>query len=130
MLGDKISYYFENGVVESLAGSVNIDKLTWSEHQMFNGVFLKHIVKGEDTGGSLSCHLVKINAYDLLDTHIHDGKLEIHQVLTGKGTAQVGDRSMEYKAGLVTIIPANTEHKVKADAEGLFILAVFSPALL
>lgn len=130
MLGDKISYYFENGVVQRLTGSAGIDKIAWSEHQMFKGVFLKHIVKGEDTGGSLSCHLVKINPYDLLDTHIHDGKLEIHQVLEGQGTAQVGSRSMEYQAGLVNIIPADTEHKVKAGAEGLFFLAIFSPALL
>ncbi|MEN6391612.1 MAG: cupin domain-containing protein [Syntrophomonas sp.] len=130
MLDDKISYLFENGVVESLSGSCGTRDIAWSEHTVSKGVFLKHIVRGEDTGGALSCHLVRVNPGELLDTHIHNGKLEIHQVLEGQGIAQVGDRTMDYKAGSVNVIPADMEHQVKAGPEGVFILATFSPALL
>lgn len=130
MSTDKILNIFEKGVVESLEGACSIDGIAWSQHQLFMEVFLKHIVKGQDTKGALSCHLVRVNPGGLLDTHIHTGKWEIHQVLEGQGTARVGDRTMEYKAGSVTIIPADTEHQVNAGPQGLLILAAFSPALL
>lgn len=38
--------------------------------------------------------------------------------------------NIDYKPGTVGVIPPNTEHKVAAGKDGLFILAKFTPALL
>ena len=37
--------------------------LDWTLYPNFNKVFLKHLVKEEDTDKLLSCHLVKMEVY-------------------------------------------------------------------
>jgi hypothetical protein len=36
--------------------------LPWQPHPAFPGVHMKHLVLGADTGGALSCHLVRVAA--------------------------------------------------------------------
>jgi len=130
MINEKISEKFENGTVVSSLSVAEITMIEWNEHSLFKGVYLKHLIKGIDTEGSLSCHLVKVNPGCILDTHVHIGKLEIHSILEGNGNCIIGERATEYVSGTVSIIPADTTHKVIAGNEGLFMLATFSPALL
>ena len=60
-------------------------EIAWSAHPTFKGVYLKHLVKGEDTDGKFSCHLVKVEAGCQIGSHIHEGKWELHEVLEGIG---------------------------------------------
>jgi len=52
-------------------------------HSAFKGVSLKHLVRGEMTGGQISCHLVRVEPGCVLDTHTHPAQIEIHEVIYG-----------------------------------------------
>ncbi len=130
MQSEKISKDFENGIISGLLCDIETNSLVWNEHNLFKGVFLKHIIKSIDTNGSLSCHLVKINPGCAIDTHAHIGKLEVHEIIDGDGICHIGERTIDYKPGKVTLIPADIPHKVIAGDEGIFLFAKFSPALI
>ncbi|MDR2038450.1 MAG: AraC family ligand binding domain-containing protein [Bacteroidales bacterium] len=108
---------------------VEVTALAWNPHPTFKGVYLKNLVTGKDTGDQLSCHIVKIEPNYVLDTHLHDGKIEIHEVVGGNGIMYLEDEKIHYSVGRTCVIPANTLHKVVAGKDGLYLLAKFTPAL-
>lgn len=108
---------------------IEIDSLLWSQHPVFKGVSMKHLIIGKDTKGQLSFHIVKIESNCFLDTHLHDGKIELHEVLEGSGTMYLDGKDIDYSPGQICVIPANTLHKVVAGEDGLYLLAKFTPAL-
>ncbi|WP_088186123.1 cupin domain-containing protein [Desulfosporosinus sp. FKA] len=130
MLMEKISKKFEKGIVVGLTDDVKTETIEWNEHNLFKGVYLKHLIKGIDTNGTLSCHLVKVNPGCSIDTHIHNGKLEVHEIIEGSGVCIIGEKTIDYYAGIISLIPADIPHKVTAGSEEIYILAKFSPALL
>ena len=121
---------FETGSVSGSAGKRETESIAWTPHPAFAGVSMKHLVTGADTNGTSSVHLVRVNPGCCIGDHIHDGKTEIHQVVSGDGRCLVEEREIEYGEGVVAVIPADRQHSVVADEPGLFLLAVFSPALL
>ena len=121
---------FEEGSVACGARVRPIGEAEWNPHPAFTGVYLKHLVKGEDTQGRISCHLVRVEAGHEIGRHIHAGKEEIHEVLGGRGRCLVAGREYTYAPGIVSVIPGDTEHLVQAVDEDLLLFAVFSPALL
>jgi|GEM_PF-199673 len=108
---------------------IDIDTLKWNPHPTFKGVYLKHLITGKDTDGKLSCHIVKIDPGCILDTHIHDGKIELHEVAGGSGTMFLDKQEIGYSTGRICLIPANMQHKVVAGKDGLYLFAKFTPAL-
>ena len=108
---------------------IPVNTLTWNPHAKFEGVFMKNLITGGDTGGALSCHIVKVEPGCILDTHLHAGKLELHEVVEGGGTLFLDGREFDYTVGVVGVIPADTPHKVVAGPDGLVLLAKFTPAL-
>lgn len=130
MLKGKISEKFENGIVTGLYSNIKTSAIDWNEHNLFKGVYLKHLIKGIDTNNSISCHLVRVNPGCSIDTHIHSGKLEVHEVIEGTGVCIIGEKTIDYNVGTISLIPADIPHKVTAGNEGIYILAKFSPALL
>ena len=108
---------------------IDIDTLKWNPHPAFKGVYLKHLITGTDTDGKLSCHIVKIDPGCILDTHIHDGKIELHEVALGSGLMFLDKQEINYSTGRVCLIPVNTPHKVVAGKDGLYLFAKFTPAL-
>jgi quercetin dioxygenase-like cupin family protein len=125
---------FLSNVLTGIVFSINEEKvigdLPWNPHASFKGVYLKHLVVGKDTDHKLSCHIVKIEPGCVLDTHLHDGKIEIHEVVAGSGKMNLDGKEIDYTPGIICIIPANIRHKVVAGKEGMYILAKFTPALL
>jgi len=121
---------FENGKIHTEGNAVQTISIEYIAHKSFNGVYLKHLVRGEQTKNQLSCHLVKVDPNCVLDEHVHPDHLEIHKVIAGNGTFQMAGKQAEYVAGTVGVIPENTTHKVTAGKDGVYILATFSPALL
>jgi quercetin dioxygenase-like cupin family protein len=121
---------FENGAVYSIAEAVNSGDITFTPHAKFKGVAIKHLVTGKTTGGQISCHLVKVEPFCSLDTHVHEKNLEIHEIIDGDGTLFLGGKAYLYHAGTVGVIPAGVAHKVDAGKNGICILAKFTPALL
>jgi len=118
-------------------GDSDLSALPWNPHPRFAGVALRHLVTGADTGGALSAHLVRIEAGAELSSHVHEGSLELHEVVRGLGVCTLGRRKVVYQPGVCGLIPAGVAHSVKAqakqdgqDGEDLYILAKFAPALL
>ena len=126
----EIPAMFEQAAVAQVDRDTAIDSLEWIAHPAFAGVFMKHLVKGEETDGRLSCHMVKVEGGRELGLHRHDGQLELHEVINGEGTGFLGEREIGYAPGRMTIIPQGVPHKVQAGPDGLVLLAKFVPALL
>ncbi|WP_353119100.1 cupin domain-containing protein [Nitratidesulfovibrio sp.] len=104
--------------------------MAWNPHPSFQGVEMKHLVRGASTEGRLSCHMVRVAPGCTLETHVHEGQWELHEVMHGSGRAEVSGKGMDYRPGSVNVIPMGTAHRVQAGDDGLWLLAKFFPALL
>jgi quercetin dioxygenase-like cupin family protein len=121
---------FDKGILYINRTCIDVDSLLWNEHSAFKGVFLKHIIKGENTDNRLSCHLVRINPGCEIGIHTLSGKTELHEIIHGSGICTIEQSKIDYHKGVIGFIPADRNHSVKAEQEGLFLLAKFFPALL
>ncbi len=119
-----------NGSTTYMVRDEATGKIPWNPHPKFTGVYLKHIIKGTDTQGMLSCHMVRIEPHAVLEDHVHENQWELHEVLEGEGTFVLESKSTPYHPGRMGIIPKGAKHKVIAGESGLFLLAKFFPALM
>ena len=120
----------EKGKTHLTGSSVTHLNKKWNPHPTFRGVFLKHIITGEQTDNRFSSHIVRIDPECALEEHIHDGKTELHEVIEGSGICLLNDREINYNFGDCAVIPDNIRHKVVAGKSGLILHAKFMPALL
>ncbi|MDP4092751.1 MAG: cupin domain-containing protein [Bacillota bacterium] len=127
---DNIYKSFEGGSIYTLSDTISSESIDFVPHPKFKGVFLKHLVTGKMTNNQISCHLVKVEPYSELELHTHNDNLEIHEIIAGNGTCYIAEKKVTYSLGTVAVIPANVPHKVTAGAEGIYILAKFTPALV
>jgi quercetin dioxygenase-like cupin family protein len=121
---------FQEGQIFSAEQEENTKDLPWNEHPKFHGVALKHLITAKDSGGNFSSHLVRVNRGCEIGNHIHEGKWELHEVLSGRGKCLIDHKEVEYRAGIMATIPADIPHAVKATETDLYILAKFIPPLL
>lgn len=120
----------ETNIIFTMEGFEKVDDLPWNNHATFPGVYLKHLVKGAQTDGKFSCHLVKVEAGCELSQHIHAGNWEIHEVVGGNTKGYLDGAEMAYVPGTIAVIPAGRQHRVAAGSEELLIRATFVPALV
>ena len=106
-----------------------IDIFEWQKHPKFNGVFTKTLFSGKDSNNNLSAMLVKIEPNCEIGNHIHEGKAELHEVVYGEGVTLVNEKCIPYKPGIISLIPDDVPHSVKANNNGLVLLAKFTPPL-
>lgn len=125
-----ISTNIANGTIHYTDRTANISDIEWEEHPKFKGVYLKHMIKGADTDGLFSSHLVKIDPNCCLENHCHENQLELHEVIEGNGSCILLEKSFDYHLGKMAVIPKREDHMVQADEHGLILLAKFFPALL
>lgn len=121
---------FENGLICTISEVLKAQDSNFNPHPKFKGVSLKHLVTGSMTNNQISCHLVKVEPFCILDTHLHETNLEIHEVVAGDAICYIGKNKVNYASGIIGVIPANVSHKVEAGADGIYILAKFTPALI
>lgn len=119
-----------DGRIHHTDRSESIPNIEWKAHPICEGVYLKHLIKGVDTDGLFSSHLVKISPNCRLDTHCHECQLELHEIMDGQGTFRLLDESHDYHLGKMAVIPKGVNHMVQAGEKGLTLLAKFFPALL
>jgi quercetin dioxygenase-like cupin family protein len=119
-----------DGLITYVDRDEQTGQIQWNDHPKFRGVSLKHLVTGRDTGGRLSCHLVKLAPNSVLDEHVHEDRIELHEVIEGEGCFILDARKTAYHPGRVGVIPEGVTHKVIAGNSGLVILAKFCPALV
>lgn len=128
-MNNSIVKIFNGGKVIYQNKEINIEKLEWNKNPN-KGVYLKHIVKGEDTAGKFSCHIVKIESGCEIGQHIHEGNWELHEVIDGEGKCFLEDKEINYSIGTLSVIPQGIQHKVKAVNGDLYLFAKFIPALI
>lgn len=109
--------------------TINFDQIEWSKHPTFEGVELKHIITGKETGGRFSYHLVRIAPGKAIKNHIHETQLETHEVIAGAGVCINDGAELKYEVGVISIIPEKIPHEVQAGDDGLYLFAKFMPAL-
>jgi len=120
----------ENTAIFTREDQKAIEDFPWNKHAAFQGVYLKHLVKGDQTDGKFSCHLVKVEAGSELGEHIHANNWEIHEIVSGNATGYLEGKEMPYTPGATAIIPAGSKHRVVAGDRDLYIRAKFIPALV
>lgn len=125
----KTAEYFDNGVLCLPEKTVRFEALAWMPHPVFEGVALKHLVRGEASGGHFSYHLVRIMPGKKIGMHVHEGQVETHEVLAGDGVCLNNGVRMDYVPGVISIFAADTPHEISAGREALFLFAKFFPAL-
>ena len=121
---------FDAGTIAGQTSDTPAATLVWNPHPAFHGVSLKHMITAKDTDGTFSAHLVRIEPDAEIGDHVHAANWELHEVVAGAGHCVSGERHIAYAPGVVAIIPKNVRHAVRADKEGLCLLAKFTPALL
>ncbi|MTV50211.1 cupin domain-containing protein [Heliobacillus mobilis] len=105
------------------------EEIPWNRHPSFSGVYLKDLVKAKDTNNKFSVHMVRVEAGAEIGNHIHVGKFEMHQVISGDGICSINDSEINYTAGVMSVIPENQPHRVLTDKQELLMIATFVPAL-
>ncbi|WP_432737130.1 cupin domain-containing protein [Maridesulfovibrio sp. FT414] len=130
MLGEEFATLMANGCVKTIDGSINCSDLEWNPHPAFAGVYLKHLVSGKNTGGNLSCHMVRIDPGCTLESHTHNPQWELHEVIKGSGQVVLDGEESAYHPGRSAVIPCGKQHSVVAGDNGLVLLAKFFPALI
>jgi quercetin dioxygenase-like cupin family protein len=101
----------------------------WSAHPSFPGVELKPLVKGAASGGAFSTLMVRIAPGGAMLPHAHDGQFEQHFVVAGSGVADLDGARVEYTPGALMVIPKAVRHSIEAGADGMVLMALFSPAI-
>jgi quercetin dioxygenase-like cupin family protein len=119
-----------NGTTTYLDREDAAGEIPWNQHPKFKGVYLKHLIKGADTEGKLSCHMVRIDPDAILEEHIHENQWELHEVIAGEGKFVLDEKETPYNPGRMGMIPQGIMHKVVAGKSGLVLLAKFFPALI
>lgn len=120
---------FNEGNLRLPNKAISFSEIAWSKHPVFEGVELKHIIKGQDTDGRFSYHLVRIAPNKSIKNHIHENQLETHEVIAGKGECINDGVKISYEPGVISIMPAKVPHEVNAGLDGLYMFAKFFPAL-
>ncbi|MDR1912821.1 MAG: cupin domain-containing protein [Helicobacteraceae bacterium] len=119
---------FESGVIYINGAEFSkIADIAWQNHSKFSGVFIKNLFGAKESDKRLSVAIVKVEPNCEIGEHFHEGEAELHEVIFGKGRATIENASVEYKAGVVSLIPAKVIHSVKAGDSGLILLAKFAP---
>jgi quercetin dioxygenase-like cupin family protein len=126
----EISIRMANGSITFADRDDQAEEIQWNEHVKFKGVYLKHLIKGADTEGKLSCHLVKIDPSCVLEEHIHESQWELHEVIEGEGNFILNAKETFYYPGSMAVIPKGMKHKIIAGRNGLVFLAKYFPALV
>ena len=120
----------ENNTIYINGESIDkISNIKWDKHPKFSGVFTKTLLTSKNSSNNLSAMIVKIDPLHEIGDHIHEGKYELHEILSGDGIGTIEDKKIEYKTGVISLIPGDIHHSIKAGDNGMILLAKFTPPL-
>lgn len=106
-----------------------ISDISWNEHSKFNGVFIKKLLNSDESDNNLTSMIVKINPGSEIKLHTHIDEAELHEIIEGNGNAMINSQEVRYFPGIISFIPANIKHSIKAGKHGLLLYAKFTPPL-
>jgi quercetin dioxygenase-like cupin family protein len=124
-----ITDFLNNGSVFINGRKVRaISTIAWDKHPKFEGVFTKNIFNDSENNNNINAMIVKIEPNKEIGMHIHEGKFELHEMIDGEGEAIIDNKRIEYFPGIVSLIPADIQHCLKAGNKGILLLAKFTPS--
>lgn len=126
---DHISALFEEARILFPDRDIRTAERDWYPNSAWDGVFLKDLVTGKETGGAFSYHLVRIRPHCEVPDHDHETQWEWNVVLGGRGSFLIGGKKVSVEVGQTFVTPPGDRHTVCADSEELTLLALFVPAL-
>jgi quercetin dioxygenase-like cupin family protein len=109
---------------------VDTQDTPWYQHPEWDGVFLKDLIGGKDTGGAFSYHLVQVWKDCRILDHDHATQWEWNRVISGKGVFTFGDAEIPFVPGQTFVTPPGVRHGVRVYHSDLTLLAMFVPALV
>ncbi len=107
----------------------NAEKLSYEEHPVNKGVFLKHFfTKCENN--RLNNLEVKIRKDSQIEPHVHESSNEFFYVVSGRGLAFFNKEWIEVKQGDCLMAKIGEEHGFKnEEQDDLVLFSTFSPAI-
>jgi quercetin dioxygenase-like cupin family protein len=118
---------FERGTLAIGGKQIELGALPWKAHPKFAGVFLKDVLDTGQTGGRLSCHLVRIEPGHVIGRHVHVDSIELHETIKGSGVCLTPNGEIAYRPGVMGVLMPKEAHEVHAGEEGLYLFAKFIP---
>lgn len=104
---------------------IDLASLAWQPHGQFAGVSMKNLVTLEQTAGTFTCHLVKIEPGKAIGRHSHPASIELHEVVGGKGVCRTEQGDIHYVPGTMGVMAVGAVHEIVAGDQGLCLLAKF-----
>ena len=102
---------------------------TFTKHPTQEGVFLKHLFTGSDTGGCLNNLEVNIVPGFQIAPHAHDDSSEFFYVVGGHGEFLDGTEWKAIKEGDAFMAPMKMNHSIKNTGNKTLVLfSTFCPA--
>ena len=125
-----ISEAFELGALVFPGLEIRAMETPWYAHPAWNEVFLKDLVKGDETDGAFSCHLVRVEPNCEVADHAHELQWEWNAILAGTGSFLIAGQEVPVVGpGQIFVTPPRVHHTVSAGTAELSLLAIFVPAL-
>lgn len=124
-----ISEGFEKGTLLFSGLEIEAMEKPWGSYPAWNGVFLKDLVTGNETGGAFSYHLARVSRNCDLADHDHETQWEWNAAIVGTGSFLHEREVPVVRPGQTFVTPPRTHHTVGAGSEELLLLANFAPAL-
>lgn len=120
----------EDGVIYINGNKTNnISNIQWINHPKYAGVLIKNLLSGDESNNNLSAMLVRIEPHHEIGNHVHEGRSELHEIISGKGIATIDNTQINYGPGVISFIPNDIPHSVKAGDTDMILLAKFTPPL-
>ncbi len=116
---------FANGILIAQGGIKRYRNIEWCAHPEYTGVQIKTLISKEESNNVICALIVNIQPGCELKEHIHGDQWEMHEVIDGEGGATLGEETVEYCQGVISIMPKGVKHSVKAGPGGLTLLAKF-----
>ena len=124
-MNDDIFTVFAEGKLAVGDERKDLSSLAWQPHSQFVGVSMKNLVTLEQTAGTFTCHLVRIEPGRAIGRHSHPASIELHEVVSGEGVCRTEQGDITYVPGTMGIMTVGLFHEIVAGGQGLCLFAKF-----
>ena len=124
-MNEDIFTAFSEGKLAVGGDRIDLASLAWQPHAQFAGVSAKNLVTLEQTGGTFTCLLVRIEPGKAIGRHTHPASIELHEVVKGEGVCRTEQGDIPYVPGTMGIMAVGSVHEIVAGDQGLCLFAKF-----
>lgn len=109
-------------------GHIDSRGIPWDEPPGHYGGFSKYLVGTHNGASSMDFRISRYPIRGRVALHLHEDAEQIYYVISGSGTAQLGDQQYLIRGGDTLFVPPKVEHSVENTGdEDLVFVVVTSP---